>query len=72
MGSAVVKYVMVAEAVSHAHTVSALIFVMMQTFVEPLTQGLTEDGGNVTKVLDEKSGDQQSDYSSSRERRKCL
>lgn len=64
MGSAVVKYVMVAEAVSHAHTVS-LIFVMMQTFVEPLTQGLTEDGGNVTKVLDEKSGDQQSDYSSS-------
>lgn len=56
---------MVAEAVSHAHTVSALIFVMMQTFVEPLTQGLTEDGGNVTKVLDEKSGDQQSDYSSS-------
>lgn len=64
MGSAVVKYVMVAEAVSHAHTVSALIFVMMQTFVEPLTQGLT-DGGNVTKVLDEKSGDQQSDYSSS-------
>lgn len=65
MGSAVVKYVMVAEAVFHAHTVSALIFVMMQTFVEPLTQGLTEDGGNVTKVLDEKSGDQQSDYSSS-------